>query len=100
MIADSDGILFVVRTDGTGAIGDVINANVGILDYETGDLVLTSFKPLSISDGSEFVYLTIKPRINDIIPKQNTIITIESSDITVRAIDDTDRIAENRIRGY
>ena len=57
-------------------------------------------RPFSIDDGSDYIYIAAKPRINDIIPKQNTIITIENSDLSINCIDDTDRIVENKVRGY
>ena len=116
MIIDRDGYLMVVggrNLSGTlsptspsvglpTSIGGVIveNGNVGEIDYETGEVLIRKFRPNSINDGSNYIYISAKPRIQDIIPKQNTIITIEPNDITITCIDDTDRVVEDKIRGY
>jgi hypothetical protein len=78
----------------------VLEKNIGTIDYNNGDLRLRKFKTMKIKDGSDYVYIYAKPRIQDIIPKRNTIITIESDDITINCIDDTLRVAEDSVRSY
>ena len=118
MIVDRDGVLMIVSDNQTTSIEDkqenktvtvymgnsrynmnIVKNDVGTVDYDTGDII-TTVRPTRINDGSGYIYFTAKPRINDIIPKQNTIVTIEPNDVAVSCIDDTDRIVENRVRGY
>lgn len=108
-IIDKDSRLMVVASDrispGLSQVDSyesggmqVLNSNVGDIDYDTGTMFV-DIQPTELHDGSDYLYFSAKPRINDIIGKENTIITIESSDITVSVIDDTDRIYENKVRG-
>ena len=100
MIIDRDGYLMIVGSQNSYgnlsptspsvgppiSIGGVIveeNSNVGEIDYETGEMLIRKFRPNSINDGSNYIYFSAKPRIQDIIPKQNTIVTIEPNDITL-----------------
>lgn len=110
-IVDRDGVLMIATLNQRQGLNnlatvdyinyetDVVNSNVGWIDYETGELYV-KFTALSITDGSNYVYFAAKPRIEDIIPKQNSIITIDSSDITVNCIEDSDRVVEDKVRGY
>ena len=77
-----------------------IVASIGYVDYETGEIMIDKFQTKAIKDGSNYIYISAKPRIQDIIPQQNTIVTIDTNDITITCIDDTDRIVENKVRGY
>jgi hypothetical protein len=99
MIIDKDGALMIIALSPDGS-SRIVKTDIGVIDYTNGEMFLDSFRPLSIADGSDYVYFVAKPRINDIIPRENTIITIDSSDITVNVIDDNDRIVENKTRGY
>ena len=78
----------------------VINSNVGTVNYETGELIMDNFGPTSITDKSEYISFIAKPRIDDIISRENTIITIDDIDVLVSSIDDTNRLKENKVRGY
>lgn len=117
IIIDVDGILKIVQTGGGTAVtgfdsrsqsrqdyGTPINSDVGFVDYNTGEMLVGPFKPTTIADGSDYIYIVAKSRIDDIMPRENTIVTIDSSDITVNCIDDTDRnrpsILEDSGRGY
>ena len=55
---------------------------------------------MTIKDGSDYIYLSAKPRIQDIIPQRNTIITIDSDDIALSCIDDTLRVVDDKVRSY
>ena len=78
----------------------IVERGAGRVDYSTGEMRLTNFAASSIADGSEYIYIHAKPRIQDVIPKRNTIITIEPDDINIKCIDDTLRIADDRVRSY
>lgn len=78
----------------------VVEKNIGSVSYDTGELRIKKFKVMSIGDGSDYIYIHAKPRIQDIIPKRNTIVTIDSADISVNCIDDTLRVVEDKVRSY
>ena len=87
---DNDGTIEVYRTSGEERI--IVNNNVGTVNYLTGKISLTSFKPLII--GSETtgnttpleVYIT--PASSDVNPLREQIILIESGDVTITMLDD------------
>ena len=87
---DNNGTIEVYRTSGEDRI--IVNNNVGTVNYLTGKISLTSFKPLVI--GSETtgnttpleVYIT--PASSDVNPLREQIILIESGDVTITKLDD------------
>ena len=120
MIVDKDGALQIVSASQSGittftnslnrinyAEAEPIASDIGFINYDTGEM-MAQFKPSSITgtlssssiDTGDYIYFAAKPRIDDIIARENTIITIENSDITINCIDDSDRIQENKVRGY
>lgn len=56
----------------------------GTIDFATGKIVLNSFRPLSITDGSTAIDLTVTPKVNnsDITPLREQILTynVDASD--------------------
>jgi hypothetical protein len=56
----------------------------GTIDFTTGKIVLNSFRPLSITDGSTAIDLTVTPKVNnsDITPLREQILTynVDASD--------------------
>jgi len=89
-LQDNNGTVEVYRTSGEDRI--IVNNNVGTVNYLTGKISLTSFKPLVI--GSETtgnttpleVYIT--PASSDVNPLREQIILIESGDISITMLDD------------
>ena len=89
-LQDNNGVVEVYRTSGEDRI--IVNNNVGTVNYLTGKISLTSFKPLII--GSETtgnttpleVYIT--PASSDVNPLREQIILIESGDISITMLDD------------
>ena len=89
-LQDNNGVVEVYRTSGEDRI--IVNNNVGTVNYLTGKISLTSFKPLVI--GSETtgnttpleVYIT--PASSDVNPLREQIILIESGDISITMLDD------------
>ena len=84
---DADGVVRVVQTniDGTKKL---IKTS-GTIDYNTGNVNLENFIPITINDGSPSINITVLPRVDDVIPSFNQIISIDSSDVTVTLVDDT-----------
>ena len=89
-LQDNNGVVEVYRTSGEDRI--IVNNNVGTVNYLTGKISLTSFKPLII--GSETtgnttpleVYIT--PASSDVNPLREQIILIEAADVSVTMLDD------------
>ena len=54
----------------------------GTIDFTTGKIVLNSFRPLSITDGTTNIKLTVTPEINnsDILPLREQILTYDVND--------------------
>ena len=80
--------------------GFIVKNKVGYINYDSGEIFLENFRPTSINDGSEYIYISVKPRIDDVLPEGNTIVTIEPSDINVTEIDDTDRLEQMKSQSY
>lgn len=105
---DRDGIIMVVTENWSmensysrSSDNDttVLHPNVGSIDY-LGGKVEIRFVTSRINDGSSYIYLTVKPSMDDILPLGNTILTIDSGDIDVTVINDTDRLPQNKTQGY
>ena len=78
----------------------VVHPNVGTINYSNGNVFISRWATTFIVDGSNYVYVTVKPKMDDIIPIGNTILTMDSSDIDVTVVDDTDRLPHNKVQGY
>ena len=54
----------------------------GTIDFDTGKIVLNSFRPLSITDGTSSIKFTVTPKINnsDITPLREQILTYDVND--------------------
>ena len=105
---DSDGKIMVVTESwsmensyGRSSDNDttILHPNVGSIDYLSGKVEIR-FVTSRIDDGSNYIYLTVKPSMDDILPLGNTILTIDSGDIDVTVINDTDRLPQNKTQGY
>ena len=87
---DANGVIEVYRTSGEDRI--IVNNNVGSVNYLTGKITLTSFKPIVI--GSETTGNTtplevfITPASSDVNPLREQIILIESGDVNITMLDD------------
>jgi hypothetical protein len=55
----------------------------GTINYSTGSIVLTNFRPSDVVDVSKTLSIIVQPLVNDIIPVRNNIIVIDDSDVTV-----------------
>ena len=73
-VVDSPAVYFTLP-DGT--------ENQGTIDYTTGKIVLNSFRPVTITDGTANIKLTVTPSINnsDITPLREQILTYDVTDI-------------------
>ena len=72
-VVDSPAVYFTLP-DGT--------ENQGTIDYTTGKIILNSFRPVTITDATSNIKLTVTPSINnsDITPLREQILTYDVTD--------------------
>ena len=63
-----------------------INETAGTVNYTTGKVTLTSFKPVSLYDVSESeIKITVVPNKSDLYSRRNLILVIDQDNINVTA---------------
>ncbi len=68
-----------------GTTKTITNAAAGTINYNTGEVVLTSFNITSTTNTNNTIDVTIKPDSNDIIPVRQQVIEIDTVATTVTA---------------
>jgi len=68
-----------------GTTKTVTNAAAGTINYNTGEIVLTSFNITSTTNTNNTIDVTVKPDSNDIIPVRQQVIEIDTVATTVTA---------------
>ena len=68
-----------------GTTKTVTNATAGTINYNTGEVVLTSFNITATTNTNNTINVTIKPDSNDIIPVRQQVIEIDTVNTTVAA---------------
>jgi hypothetical protein len=72
-----------------GTTKTITNAEAGTINYNTGEVVLTSFNVTSVTNADGTIDVTVKPDSNDIIPVRQQVIEIDTVATTVAAeVDD------------
>ena len=84
-LQESNGVLQVFRTSGSTKI--VVANNVGAITYSSGNVALTTFKPIAITDGTANVDVTVSLESNDISPLREQILLISNNDISISMYD-------------
>jgi hypothetical protein len=84
-VLDSPAVYFT-QTDGSTTQGSI--------DYTTGQIILTSLRPVAITDGTLSIKLTVTPEQNnsDITPKWEQLLTYDVTDteaITISMVAET-----------
>ncbi len=96
---DKYGIVYISRIDPIReGKSDIVE--IGTIDYDSGKVNIERLSIESIDDGSNYIYVSAVPRVNDVISKGKTILSIDSSDITIQMVDDTTTIASKAVQGY
>ena len=72
-----------------GTTKTVTNAQAGTINYNTGQIVLTSFNISSVQAASGNLEVTLKPDSNDVVPVRNQVIEIDTVGSTTSAEIDT-----------
>ena len=61
-----------------GTTKTITNASAGTINYNTGEVVLTSLNITSVENADGTIDITLKPDSNDIIPVRNQVIEIDT----------------------
>ena len=61
-----------------GTTKTITNASAGTINYNTGEVVLTSLNVTSVENADGTIDITLKPDSNDIIPVRNQVIEIDT----------------------
>ena len=72
-----------------GTTKTITNATAGTINYNTGEVVLTSLNITSVSNADGTLSVTLKPDSNDIIPVRNQVIEIDTVGSSTTAEIDT-----------
>ena len=68
-----------------GTTKTITNAEAGTINYNTGEVVLTSFNVTAVTNSNNTIDVTINPDSNDVIPVRQQIIDIDTVATTVTA---------------
>ena len=72
-----------------GTTKTITNAQAGTINYNTGEVVMTSFNITSVSNAAGTIDVSLKPDSNDVIPVRQQVIEIDTVATTVTAeVDD------------
>jgi len=72
-----------------GTTKTITNAQAGTINYNTGEVVMTSFNITSVSNAAGTIDVSLKPDSNDVIPVRQQVIEIDTVATTVAAeVDD------------
>ena len=84
---DGNGVIRTFYLLG-GTTKTITNASAGTINYNTGQVVLTSFNITGVTSSSGKLDVTLKPDSNDVIPVRNQVIEIDTvSSITTAEVD-------------
>jgi hypothetical protein len=86
---DDDGAGVVRTYYLVGSTRTYVDTSAGTIDYDSGEVVLTSFNITSVSNSDDTITLTVIPLSNDIVPVRNQILEIDSTNMSVTGAEDT-----------
>ena len=64
-------------------------ANIGTINYSTGEIVLSSFNVATVTNSDDTITITVIPNSNDIVPVRNQVLEIDATNLAVTGISDT-----------
>jgi len=72
-----------------GSTKTYVDTEAGTVDYDSGQVVLSSLNITSVSNTSGTVTITVVPESNDVVPVRNQIFEIDLTNMTVTGAEDT-----------
>ncbi len=85
-LEDNNGIIRIFRRVEQNIFG--VSQNVGTVDYDTGQIILSDFNPTALAAGGVTLKIFATPSGNDILPLRGQIVSIRDDDITVNLTND------------
>jgi len=82
-----------------GGLKIIINTNIGTINYTTGEMALTNFKPVTIASGNSYIKISADIDSDDVLSAQNYILSILPSDVSVTMVVENNA-ANTNIAGY
>ena len=82
VLEDLNGVMRVISNT-----GEILNANIGTVNYDNGTISLVGFNP-TVSLGG-IIGISVLPRYNDIVSGVTQLIVINDSDVSVQLVDDS-----------
>jgi hypothetical protein len=86
-----DGSLFLFKLKSDNEI-DVVRKNIGSINYERGEILLSPIKIISTSkvkNNVPIIEISVSPKSNDIIGKQDLYLQLNINDVVINMIEDT-----------
>jgi len=83
---DGEGNISVYKL--IGQTVTTISANVGTVDYLTGQIIINNFAPLAMADEGNTMVITVTPAKQNIYVVRNQIISIRPEDVLLSIIDE------------
>ena len=73
----------------TGSTKTTVDSEAGTINYETGEIIITSINITSVSNADGTITFTMKPASNDLVPVRNQVFQIDSTNMSVSGSVDT-----------
>jgi hypothetical protein len=86
-----DGSLFLFKLKSDNEV-DIVRKNVGSINYERGEILLSPIKIIStskIKNNIPIIEISVSPKSNDIIGKQDLYLQLNINDVVINMIEDT-----------
>ena len=85
-LEDNNGFIRVYRISGNDNVG--VSQNVGTINYDAGEIVLTDFRPTALADGGVTLKIFATPKEKDVLPLRGQVIAIQNTDIDISLVND------------
>ena len=86
---DDDGAGNVRTYYLAGSVRSYVDSAAGTINYNTGEVVVTSLNITSVSNTDDTITVTVIPSSNDIVPVRNQILEIDSTNMSVTGAEDS-----------
>jgi hypothetical protein len=86
---DDDGAAKIKTYYLTGSTKTTVDSEAGTINYNTGEIIVTSINITSVVNADGTITFTMKPASNDLVPVRNQVFQIDSTNLSVLGAVDT-----------
>ena len=86
---DDDGAGKIKTYYLTGSTKTTVDSEAGTINYNTGEIIITSINITSVVNADGTITFTMKPASNDLVPVRNQVFQIDSTNLSVSGSVDT-----------